>query len=235
MAERRRRQRTSHRARRGCGRRRLLHARLRPPHARFGAGRRAKSDPIPSRRRQPRTRAVIAAFSTSGPLASVALIQPDGELLFAGEETAQGRAGEACLNLLEQGFKQTGTSLGEVTLFAADLGPGSFTGVRVGIVLAKTFAWGQNAKCAGADAFDLVDPNGPVALPSRRGEWFVRTPGAEVERTRQQPDTVGIPKAKGFARLVERLNPISPYELVPAYLIEPSISTPKKPYSEIPR
>ena len=170
---------------------------------------------------------MIAAFSTSGSLASVALID-GGRVLFAGEETAQGRAGGACLGLLESGLSSLGIVLADVDLFAADLGPGSFTGVRVGIVLAKTLAWTQGAKCAGADAFDLVDPSGVVALPSRKGEWFVRTPGGGIDRTREAPPSVGIPHASGFARLA--LAPISPYDLVPAYLLEPSISTPKRDY-----
>lgn len=170
---------------------------------------------------------MIAAFSTSGPLASVALID-EGRVLFAGEETAQGRAGGACLGLLERGLTHLGVDLSSVDLFAADLGPGSFTGVRVGIVLAKTLAWAQGAKCAGADAFDLVDPSDVVALPSRKGEWFVRTPGVGIDRTREAPLEIGVPFASGFARLA--LTPILPYELVPAYLLEPSISKPKRDY-----
>lgn len=171
---------------------------------------------------------MIAAFSTSSPVASVALLATDGRLLYSAGEPAQGRAGEACLRLLEAGFAELGITLADVTLFAADQGPGSFTGVRVGIVLAKTLAWQQNAQCAGADAFDLVDPAGVVALPSRKGEWFVRTPGSEPIRTREVPETVTAPSAAGFAHL--RLNPVSPYELVPGYLLEPSISTPKEPF-----
>ncbi len=168
---------------------------------------------------------MTACFSTSGPRASVALVRA-GEVLFAGDEPAQGRAGEACLRLLDEGFRAVGSS--EVEVYAADLGPGSFTGVRVGIVLAKTLAWTQGVLCAGTDAFDLVNPAGVVALPSRKGEWFVRTPGAGIERTRVQPEAVGVPLASGFARLA--LRAVSPFELVPGYLLEPSISTPKEPF-----
>lgn len=170
---------------------------------------------------------MIAAFSTSGPRASVALIE-GGEVRYAGDEEARGRAGEACLRLLQEGLAALRAELAEVSLFAADLGPGSFTGVRVGIVLAKTLAWAQGAQCAGADAFDLVAPDRTVALPSRKGEWFVRVPGQAPERTREAPEEVGAPHAVGFARL--RLEQISPYALVPAYLLEPSISTPKVAY-----
>jgi hypothetical protein len=175
---------------------------------------------------------VIAAFSTSGPLASVALLSPEGDVLFAGEEPAQGRAGEACLRLLGRGFEATDTALAHVKLFAADLGPGSFTGVRVGIVLAKTLAWQQGAMCAGADAFDLVNPDEPVALPSRKGEWFLRIPGSDIGRTREEPSRVGVPRASGFARLLAGITAVSPFELFPVYLLEPSISKPKTPYKE---
>ncbi len=170
---------------------------------------------------------MTAGFSTSGPRASVALVS-EGRLLFAADEEAQGRAGETCLRLFEQGLGSLGLRLEEIDLFAADLGPGSFTGVRVGIVLAKTLAWSQNAQCAGADAFDLVSPSEVVCLPSRRGEWFVRTPGQPVERTVDEPMMVGVPLALGFAQL--SLTPKTPFELVPTYLIEPSISKPKRDY-----
>ena len=170
---------------------------------------------------------MTAAFSTSGPRASVALL--DGaRILYAGDEAAQGRAGEACLRLLRDGLRSLDAGLADVRVFAADLGPGSFTGVRVGIVLAKTLAWAEGAACAGASAFDLVVPDRTVALPSRKGEWFVRVPGCLPERTREVPTEVGTPLAAGFARLV--LDPVPPETLIPAYLLEPSISAPKVAY-----
>ena len=175
---------------------------------------------------------MIAAFSTSSPRTSVALLREGGELLYAADEIAQGRAGEACLRLLEEGLQSCAATLLDIGLFAADLGPGSFTGVRVGIVLAKTLAWQSGKPCAGADAFDLVDPFSTVALPSRKGEWFVRTPGRAIERTREEPSVVGSPLASGFATLAAHglLRETSAYELVPGYLLEPSISKPKREY-----
>ena len=175
---------------------------------------------------------MIAAFSTSGPRASVALLSEEGELRFEGDEYAHQKAGEVCLRLLEKGLEKCGIDLCEIGTFAADLGPGSFTGVRVGIVLAKTLAWQGGKACAGADAFDLVDPLAPVALPSRKGEWFVRTPGRPVERTREEPPEIAVPLARGFANLAAHglLRTFTPYGLVPAYLLEPSISKPKRDY-----
>lgn len=130
--------------------------------------------------------------------------------------------------------------LEDAKLFAADLGPGSFTGVRVGVTLAKTLAHLVGAETYGATAFDLIDPDGVVVLPSKRGEWFVRRPGQDPIRVDQLDDAVGkgygsdlcepnFPTAEGFSKLLIP-EPLPPEKLVPAYLIPPSISTPKKPF-----
>lgn len=123
--------------------------------------------------------------------------------------------------------------------FAADIGPGSFTGVRVGVVLAKTYGFVYGRNVMGADSFDLIDPLGVVVLPSKRGEFFVRAPGEPPVRTVELPESSyrgfgeGLPNpepptAAGFSRLVDRLSEEDPIRFAPRYLIEPSISIPKK-------
>jgi len=145
------------------------------------------------------------------------------------------------MRLLRYGLESAHLRLPEAELFLADLGPGSFTGVRVGVTLAKTFAFALGLKAGGADAFDLVDPNRNVVLPSKRGEWFLRAPGRPPVRTTILPesDWVGVgaglsdqtyPDAARFGLLLASIRPVEPESLVPAYLIEPSISVPKKPY-----
>lgn len=148
------------------------------------------------------------------------------------------------MKLLQEVLDESGKKLSEATHFAADLGPGSFTGVKVAVTIAKTMAFAQNAKCIGADSFDLIDPEATVVMPSKRGEWFVRRPGQEVLRQTELPDEPvtgfgpGIdelvyPRADRFAKLLANLDSIEPEHLVPNYLIEPSISTPKKPLSPL--
>jgi tRNA threonylcarbamoyladenosine biosynthesis protein TsaB len=191
---------------------------------------------------------VILAFSTSSPLASVAAIDDRGEVRWAGAMEAPQRAGWACLELLERMRAEARIGLGEATGFGADLGPGSFTGVRVGVTLAKTLAFVRGLVVFGVDAFDLIDPQGTALIPSRRGEFLVRHPGAEALRTERLPDeafsgygsgiaTPKYPHAERFAALLPSLRPISPERLVPRYLAEPSISTPKRRYGlpEAPR
>ena len=182
---------------------------------------------------------MIIAFSTSSPEASVALIS-GVDVLFSASEPANRQAGEVCLRLLEAGLRETGRELRAATIFAADLGPGSFTGVRVGIVLAKSFAFAQGVPCIGASSFDLIMRGGSAFVPTRKGEFWLREPGQESRRTHELPQTsVGygaedrpsqFPGAERLAEFWSELPLLAAEALLPEYMAEPNISTPKKPY-----
>lgn len=171
----------------------------------------------------------------------MAILEPSGSLVWAGREEAPQAASGACLRLLRTGLGVSGLELEHATLFAADLGPGSFTGVRVGVTLAKALAYATGAQAAGADAFDLIDPEGTVVLPSKRGEWFIRRRGEPPERSIVLPsgrflgfgmggEIETYPDASRFAAIASGLSPVAPEMLMPRYLIEPSISKPRTPY-----
>ena len=149
------------------------------------------------------------------------------------------------LTLLRALLESRHLTLADATLFLSDLGPGSFTGVKVGVTLAKTLAFAQTKPAGGAQSFELIDPDGLVVLPSKKGEWFVREPGQEPVRQPDLPakdfkgygtgiDDPTYPRAERFATLLSRIIPIEPERLVPEYLIEPSISKPKVPYKDVP-
>ncbi len=185
---------------------------------------------------------MIIAFSTSSAQASVAAIHRESGLLWQGREHAPQGASGACLRLLEVMGQDAGLRIEDAELFAADIGPGSFTGVRVGVTLAKTFGYLYGKPVAGASSFDLISADGVVALPSKKNEFFVRRPGLTPYRTAELPfePLVGFgpgiepqtfPDAAGFFELLDRLVAVDAMSFVPEYLIEPSISIPKKPYA----
>lgn len=184
---------------------------------------------------------MIAAFSTSSPWASVALLDGSGRVLASGSNEAAHHSGAACLSLLKEQLQSLGAEIGEIQLFVADTGPGSFTGVKVGVMLAKTLAFALGAKVAGVLSFDLYETDRPIAIPSRRGVWFFREPGVEPRQIEGvvpsgavgygsgiEPPT--FPRAELTSRLVARLAATAPESLMPTYLAEPLISTPNKPY-----
>lgn len=181
---------------------------------------------------------MIVALSTSSPVASVALFGADGDLLFVDRREAARAAGRACLEMLEP---WAGRLDGDAR-FVVDVGPGGFSAVKVGVVLAKTLAFSRDALVAGVASFDLIDPCSPVAIPVQRDKYIVRVPGqdpmvcdaSEAGRCDlgygEAFDHQSPPDAARTADLLDRLVWVRPESLVPAYVLMPSISQPKRSF-----
>jgi tRNA threonylcarbamoyladenosine biosynthesis protein TsaB len=86
---------------------------------------------------------------------------------------------EVLLPALEGLLKLTGTSLGQVDLLACTFGPGSFTGVRMGVTTAKTFALALGKPIVGVSTLEALAMNAmpcsglvsPI-LDARRGQVY---------------------------------------------------------------
>lgn len=81
----------------------------------------------------------ILAIDTSSPVASAAVMS-DGVLV--GEYTINnGKThSQIIVPLISDMLKKSGLSIGDIDVFATSLGPGSFTGLRIGVATAKSFA-----------------------------------------------------------------------------------------------
>lgn len=133
-----------------------------------------------------------------------------------------------------------GAGVDEVDEWIADVGPGSFIGVRVAVMLAKTLAMVHDKRVRGVSSFDLISHDRTVAFPSRKGEWFVRQVGQPATRVEELPaDAVGFgpgiesplyPLAERVFAVLDRLPLMPPEALHPDHLMEPAISQPKVPY-----
>jgi tRNA threonylcarbamoyladenosine biosynthesis protein TsaB len=81
---------------------------------------------------------------------------------------------------IETILRDAGRELREVDLFAAAIGPGSFTGLRIGLATAKSLAMSMGRKCAGVSTLAAVavaagESTRTVALlPAGRGEVFAQ-------------------------------------------------------------
>jgi tRNA threonylcarbamoyladenosine biosynthesis protein TsaB len=97
----------------------------------------------------------ILAVETSGFSGSVAAA--DGQLLL-GEITLlpRQRTGQALAPAIHDLLNQVGWKPTDVQLVAVTQGPGSFTGLRVGVTTAKTFAYAVGAEAIGVDTLEVL-------------------------------------------------------------------------------
>ena len=81
----------------------------------------------------------ILAFDTATPCARVAVLSPDGNCLATAEKMAA-RHSSNLLRLCDDVLRATGVSVADLSAIACGAGPGSFTGLRVGLAVAKGLA-----------------------------------------------------------------------------------------------
>ena len=97
----------------------------------------------------------LLCFETSAKSASVALF--DGDRLLGESYQNTGLTHSQTLMVMaEDLLKQCGLTAQDVTDVAVAAGPGSFTGVRIGVAAAKGFAWGKEIPCHGVSTLEAM-------------------------------------------------------------------------------
>ena len=81
----------------------------------------------------------ILSLETSAAVASVALLR-DGKVLAEAACDASKKHAETVLPAIDALLRGAGCAMAGLDAFAVDVGPGSFTGVRIGVCLANGFA-----------------------------------------------------------------------------------------------
>ncbi len=97
----------------------------------------------------------ILAFETSAKAASVALLE-DGKLLGESYQNTGLTHSQTLMVMAEDLLKQCSLTVADVDAVAVAEGPGSFTGVRIGVAAAKGFAWGKNIPCYGVSTLEAM-------------------------------------------------------------------------------
>ncbi len=100
----------------------------------------------------------ILALESSAIAASVALTR-DGILLAETTVNIGNTHSETLLPIVENMMKQTGLSVADADLFAVSVGPGSFTGVRIGVATVKGLAFGSGKPCVGVSTLEALAEN----------------------------------------------------------------------------
>ncbi len=98
---------------------------------------------------------LILAFETSAKAASVALME--GRKLLGESYQNTGLTHSQTLMVMAQDLlKQCGKTMENVDAVAVAEGPGSFTGVRIGVAAAKGLAWGGELPCYGVSTLEAM-------------------------------------------------------------------------------
>ena len=101
---------------------------------------------------------LILAFETSAKAGSVALLQ-EGKLLAESYQNTGLTHSQTLLSMAQTMLKSCGLTPQQVQAVAVAAGPGSFTGVRIGVAAAKGFAWGLELPCCGVSTLEAMAEN----------------------------------------------------------------------------
>jgi len=167
---------------------------------------------------------VLLALDTSTLVLSAALVHRQGGELRVVEQIAAGpprKQSEMLPSVLSELLARHSLKLQSLEAIAVGLGPGSFTGLRIGVATAKALAYAANIKIAGVSSLAAIALDGPeehALLPAaiaRQGELYVGTyrrehngvrllereravkPSELAELLRREPDAVALGPAIG--------------------------------------
>lgn len=120
----------------------------------------------------------ILAFESSAKAASVALSE-DGVLLAESYRNNGLTHSRTLMKLAQELLEDCGLTAKELTAVACAAGPGSFTGVRIGVAAAKGLAWGAEKPCVGVSTLEAMARQGACfegilccAMDARRAQVY---------------------------------------------------------------
>ena len=115
---------------------------------------------------------------------SVAILKSNGELTQS-QAVDHGMQGELTADLISKAVTDSGLEINEITDVVIGVGPGPFTGLRVGLVTAKVFAHAREIPIHGicsldAIAFDYASPCIVVTDARRKELYWARYDGIRI-------------------------------------------------------
>ncbi len=146
---------------------------------------------------------MLLAFDTSSAAVTVALADPVSGAVVASSSTVDAlRHGELLAPAIADALATAGCSPRDLTKIAVGVGPGPFTGLRVGLVTARTMAEVLGIEVAGVCSLDILARQSSLTLPvavatdARRKEiyWGLYDgPAADGSRRRLEGPAVDRP------------------------------------------
>ena len=130
----------------------------------------------------------ILSIETSTSICSVA-IHEQGELLALAEIKEPGAHAEKLLLLVDEVFEKAGLNFRDLDAVAVSQGPGSYTGLRIGVSTAKGIAYGLDIPLIGINTLQAMAASQPLnpgefvvaVLDARRKEVYTQTFGDSLQ------------------------------------------------------
>ena len=154
----------------------------------------------------------VLGIDTSTRTTAIGLIEDDEVLA---EYNLRGRVShsESVTDMIEEIFKKFEFSLDDIDLIAVGIGPGSFTGLRIGITIAKVLAFSLNKDLVGVSSLiaNGMSDYGKVAtiIDARRGNVY----GSIIDN-KEEPEVLFEDSLLPFEKFKENLNKYDEVTLV---------------------
>lgn len=122
---------------------------------------------------------MIISLDCSTLTLSLALLRADGTLVEQREVGPPQRQSEVLPEEVDKLLKAHGHTLAQVTGFVVGLGPGSFTGLRIGLATVKGLAYALRVPIVGASSLAALALEGPIdtelfaTAVVKKGEFYV--------------------------------------------------------------
>ena len=98
---------------------------------------------------------IVLALDTSGPVASVA-VADETRIRYEACAANQLKHSESIMPMVEEALCRSGVTLQQLNLLAVTAGPGSFTGIRIGVTAVKAMAHALNIPCLGLSSLEAT-------------------------------------------------------------------------------
>jgi len=144
---------------------------------------------------------IVLGLTTSGPV-EAAIIGGERSSSIAGA----GQALSSLLDCVTAALGEAQTALADVGAIAVCAGPGSFTGLRIGVAFAKGLAQARDLPCIGVSAYDVAEAGSRALFPraaivlGKKGYYYARLRAGE-----QADPTFARGDAHAIAEAVEEL------------------------------
>ena len=147
----------------------------------------------------------ILAVDTAGKTASVALMK-DGRLLYEAFLDGGLTHSETLLPMIDTCLKTCGMSCADIDLYGVNAGPGSFTGLRIGLAAVKGLALPRQTPCAPVSTLEALAAChagvGTVlcALDARRGQVYCAAFDLETHARLMEDDARAAASLEDFVK-----------------------------------